>query len=179
MVDQPATQSAGSVSSTCASSRGRPGGRPTNSSAVRPGRFSRAPVAIEVRVVLKGGVLLAAYNARRPTRDIDFAATSIANDLETIRSAVVESLQQPLDDGIAYEPTQQRPKSYAQTMLTAARRSRSADCWSAPRCISTSTSTSATPSGHNHSPSRCHAFSVDRPWSFLASQSRWSLRKRS
>jgi len=30
--------------------------------------------------VLKGGVLLAALDARRPTRDIDFAARRLAND---------------------------------------------------------------------------------------------------
>jgi hypothetical protein len=30
--------------------------------------------------ILKGGVLLAALDARRPTRDIDFAARRLAND---------------------------------------------------------------------------------------------------
>jgi Nucleotidyl transferase AbiEii toxin, Type IV TA system len=34
--------------------------------------------------VLKGGVLLAAYNARRATRDIDFAARAVKNDVENI-----------------------------------------------------------------------------------------------
>ncbi len=31
-------------------------------------------------LVLKGGVLLAAYNARRPTRDVDLAARRILNE---------------------------------------------------------------------------------------------------
>ena len=34
--------------------------------------------------VLKGGVLLAALNARRPTRDIDFAARAIDNDADAV-----------------------------------------------------------------------------------------------
>ena len=33
--------------------------------------------------VLKGGVLLSAYDARRATRDIDFAARALANDIDT------------------------------------------------------------------------------------------------
>ena len=34
--------------------------------------------------VLKGGVLLAAYDARRPTRDIDLAGPDVANDLDNL-----------------------------------------------------------------------------------------------
>jgi len=37
------------------------------------------------RFVLKGGVLLAALGARRPTRDIDFAARAIDNDKSPTR----------------------------------------------------------------------------------------------
>jgi hypothetical protein len=43
--------------------------------------------------VLKGGVLLAAYDTRRPTRDIDLQAAALANDGETIRSVVAEIAQ--------------------------------------------------------------------------------------
>lgn len=39
--------------------------------------------------MLKGGVLLAAYQLRRPTADIDFAALNTANDVETIKSMIV------------------------------------------------------------------------------------------
>ncbi len=38
--------------------------------------------------VLKGGVLLAALDARRPTRDIDFAVRAIENTTEKVLSAV-------------------------------------------------------------------------------------------
>jgi iron complex outermembrane recepter protein len=40
--------------------------------------------------VLKGGVLLAALNARRPTRDIDFAARAIDNDTDAVLRVVRE-----------------------------------------------------------------------------------------
>jgi hypothetical protein len=36
------------------------------------------------KFVLKGGALLAAYQARRPTRDIDFAATGMANEAAAV-----------------------------------------------------------------------------------------------
>jgi hypothetical protein len=39
--------------------------------------------------VLKGGILLAALDARRPTRDIDFAARAFENSGEKILSAVL------------------------------------------------------------------------------------------
>jgi len=39
--------------------------------------------------VLKGGVLLAAYQLRRPTADIDFAALNTSNDVETVKSMIV------------------------------------------------------------------------------------------
>lgn len=38
--------------------------------------------------ILKGGVLLAALDARRPTRDIDFAARMLENSAENVLSAV-------------------------------------------------------------------------------------------
>src|SRR6267142_4550794 len=40
--------------------------------------------------VLKGGVLLAALDARRPTRDIDFAARRLANDTTLVLTAIRE-----------------------------------------------------------------------------------------
>src|SRR5680860_1628031 len=42
-------------------------------------RLSTSPRADGL--VLKGGVLLAAYDTRRPTRDIDLQATNLAGDL--------------------------------------------------------------------------------------------------
>ncbi|WP_220093473.1 nucleotidyl transferase AbiEii/AbiGii toxin family protein [Flexivirga caeni] len=39
-------------------------------------------------VVLKGGVLLAAFTARRPTRDIDLAATGFTNDVPDVERRI-------------------------------------------------------------------------------------------
>jgi predicted nucleotidyltransferase component of viral defense system len=59
------------------------------------------------RFVLKGGVLLAAYQLRRPTTDIDFAALATSNDLEDIRQTVIEIARTPLppelDDGLVFD----------------------------------------------------------------------------
>jgi ribosomal protein L14 len=57
--------------------------------------------------VLKGGVLLAAYELRRPTADIDFAALQTTNDVETIRQDVIAIastyLPVDLDDGLIFD----------------------------------------------------------------------------
>jgi hypothetical protein len=52
------------------------------------------------RFVLKGGVLLAVYDARRPTRDIDLAATNVTNDIEEIRRLINDILAITRDDGL-------------------------------------------------------------------------------
>ena len=52
--------------------------------------------------VLKGGVLLAAYDSRRATRDIDFAARAVRNDAEEVMSVIAEIMRQPVDDGITF-----------------------------------------------------------------------------
>lgn len=55
-------------------------------------------------MVLKGGVLLAAFDSRRPTRDVDLAGLDLASDavsvLEPVRRVLV--VEPPLDDGIAF-----------------------------------------------------------------------------
>ncbi len=45
------------------------------------------------RLVLKGGVLLAAFDARRPTRDIDLQAQALENDMGTIRAAIYSGIR--------------------------------------------------------------------------------------
>lgn len=50
--------------------------------------------------VLKGGVLLAAYTDRRPTRDIDLAGTDVDGDLTAIASIVADIVTVDLDDGL-------------------------------------------------------------------------------
>jgi len=55
------------------------------------------------RFVLKGGVLLAAFGERRPTRDIDFQAQAIDNDPAAILAATTEIAAIVLDDGVAFD----------------------------------------------------------------------------
>ncbi|WP_045875878.1 nucleotidyl transferase AbiEii/AbiGii toxin family protein [Pseudofrankia sp. DC12] len=54
-------------------------------------------------LVLKGGVLLAAYAARRPTRDIDLQANRLSNEVDEIVTVAREIAAQPRDDGLAYD----------------------------------------------------------------------------
>jgi predicted nucleotidyltransferase component of viral defense system len=55
------------------------------------------------RLVLKGGVLLAAFNERRPTRDIDLQAQAIENTVDAVRRTVCEIAAITLDDGVVFE----------------------------------------------------------------------------
>lgn len=58
------------------------------------------------RFVLKGGVLLAAFDSRRPTRDVDLAGPDLANDAETVLElirSIVASRVEP-DDGVEFLP---------------------------------------------------------------------------
>lgn len=53
--------------------------------------------------VLKGGVLLAVFGQRRPTRDIDLQALSIGNDPATVRAAITHIAATSLDDGLVFD----------------------------------------------------------------------------
>jgi Nucleotidyl transferase AbiEii toxin, Type IV TA system len=53
--------------------------------------------------VLKGGVLLAAYDARRPTRDIDLAGLDVANDLDNLLRMINEIIAIGRDDGLEFD----------------------------------------------------------------------------
>lgn len=50
------------------------------------------------KLVLQGGVPLAAFGTRRPTRDIDFAALDLDNDAEHVLGVVREIVDQTLND---------------------------------------------------------------------------------
>ena len=52
--------------------------------------------------VLKGGVLLAALNARRPTRDIDLAAQGLDNSAEHVLLLIREIAAIAIDDGLVF-----------------------------------------------------------------------------
>jgi Nucleotidyl transferase AbiEii toxin, Type IV TA system len=64
-------------------------------------RLARSPDAD--RLVLKGGVLLAAYNARRPTRDIDIQARAIAGDRDDVLQLVRDTAAGAMDDGLVFD----------------------------------------------------------------------------
>ena len=59
------------------------------------------------KFVLKGGVLLTAYELRRPTADVDFAGIAISNEVEFVRRLVAEVaatvLPAGLDDGLVFD----------------------------------------------------------------------------
>ncbi len=55
------------------------------------------------RFVLKGGVLLAALDARRPTRDIDLAANGVENSAEHVLLLVREIAAIAIDDGLVFD----------------------------------------------------------------------------
>lgn len=69
-------------------------------------RLSRSPH--RDRFVLKGGVLLAAFDERRPTRDVDLAGLQLDNAIETITEAVVEIAAVGVDDGLVIAADQAR-----------------------------------------------------------------------
>ena len=54
--------------------------------------------------VLKGGVLLAAFDARRPTRDADPLALQLASDQAVIEGTIERNAAAPLSDGLTFEP---------------------------------------------------------------------------
>ncbi len=56
------------------------------------------------RLVLKGGVLMAAFGQRRPTRDVDLLALDVDNDPATIQGLVAEIAAIDLEDGVSIDP---------------------------------------------------------------------------
>ena len=54
--------------------------------------------------VLKGGVLLAAFAARRPTRDIDLRASGFPNDVAACERRVRNIAATGLNDGLSFSP---------------------------------------------------------------------------
>jgi Nucleotidyl transferase AbiEii toxin, Type IV TA system len=64
-------------------------------------RLALSPYAEQF--VLKGGILLAAFDARRPTADVDALARNFANDEATVVARIVAIAEQSiLDDGVEY-----------------------------------------------------------------------------
>jgi hypothetical protein len=55
------------------------------------------------RLVLKGGMLLAALGTRRPTADIDLLALALDNDRDAVVGIVLQVLDVQVDDGVIFE----------------------------------------------------------------------------
>ena len=54
------------------------------------------------RLVLKGGMLLAAFGLRRPTRDVDLLALRIDNNEEAVRDLIRDVAAVKIDDGVEF-----------------------------------------------------------------------------
>jgi len=54
------------------------------------------------RLILKGGMLLAAFDLRRPTRDLDFLALRTDNDELAVRQLVLDVASVDHDDGLVF-----------------------------------------------------------------------------
>jgi hypothetical protein len=54
------------------------------------------------RLVLKGGVLLAAFDLRRPTRDIDFLALEVHNEPAAVGKLIADVAGVEVDDGLEF-----------------------------------------------------------------------------
>ncbi len=64
-----------------------------------------AASTVRDRHVLKGGVLLAVFGIRRPTRDVDLAALHLSNDTDRMRDLVrtILTTRPAHEDGITYD----------------------------------------------------------------------------
>lgn len=60
------------------------------------------------RLVLKGGMLLAAFDERRPTADVDLLAEAIDNEVGAISAVVREVLTIEVDDGVTFDQAELR-----------------------------------------------------------------------
>jgi predicted nucleotidyltransferase component of viral defense system len=64
-------------------------------------RLANSPFAEQL--VLKGGVLLAAFEERRATRDIDLQAQAVDGDMDSVRAMACEIAAIAIDDGVMFE----------------------------------------------------------------------------
>jgi hypothetical protein len=68
------------------------------------GFLARLPTSPHAhRFALKGGLLLAAFNVRRPTRDVDLSAAALRNDPEVVGLAIQEVTAIEIDDGLEFD----------------------------------------------------------------------------
>ena len=90
-------------------------GRPTEELLVLyalEGLLDRLSVSAHAEdLVLKGGVLLAAYDARRPTRDIDLSTADLPNDPATVLALIRSVAAVTRDDGLVFDVTSARAET--------------------------------------------------------------------
>jgi hypothetical protein len=110
-------------------------------------------------LVLKGGVLLAAYGTRRPTRDIDLPATHVAGDADTVLALVRDIAAVHKDDGLVFDAGSATAEVIRTRRSTPGCGSGSSVTCHARASRSTLTSTLATPSCPRQDRSRYLAFS--------------------
>ncbi len=67
-------------------------------------RLTQSPYAD--RFLLKGGLLMAAFDQRRPTRDIDLQGKSSTDQVDTVRRVICEIADVSLDDGLKFNTTE-------------------------------------------------------------------------
>ncbi len=60
------------------------------------------------RLVLKGGMLLAVFDERRPTADVDLLAQRVTNNVEAVAGLVREIVAVEVDDGVVFDPSKLR-----------------------------------------------------------------------
>lgn len=60
------------------------------------------------RFVLKGGVLLAAFDARRPTQDVDLHSEHVNGDVESVLGMIRSIAAIDVEDGLVFSPEQAR-----------------------------------------------------------------------
>lgn len=81
-------------------------------------RLAESPHA--ANLVLKGGVLLAAYGTRRPTRDVDLQGRRLQNDTEHVLHIMREVAARSSTTGCSSTPTRLRRRPSATGMTTRA-----------------------------------------------------------
>ncbi|GAB4084048.1 hypothetical protein GCM10028784_06780 [Myceligenerans cantabricum] len=86
--------------------------------------------------VLKGGVLMAAFAARRPTRDVDLAASGFPNDIDDVTERVRRIVAVDLDDGLEFDLASVSGEEIRDEAITPACARRSQQGWPRPvsRC---------------------------------------------
>jgi Nucleotidyl transferase AbiEii toxin, Type IV TA system len=116
------------------------------------------------RLVLKGGVLLAAYDARRPTRDIDLQAQGLNNDPGSVGHVVLDivSVRLPAPDGLVFDAKASPHGNPVSTISTAVSASPCIRGSRERESFSTSISTLVTRSGLRRERLRCRDYSAAR-----------------